>query len=218
MIALLACAPLTRSIADDGRGKVQPARATESNKVQVQCLPDGNGYLRAKLNGAINSELAWGNMHLECTGSVRPNGGGVRLRFSHAEKPGSGALIVLLGIRGLREGEAAKALPVNVTVIREGSGEFYSTQSDNKCTIDEVHQQPLSGVPLRKRSYRIEGRGFCTQPARAVNGDGAVLMTRFDFAGRAEFESGDTNDDAGDGPVANAGALPLASYAVLRTI
>ena len=28
--------------------------------------------------------------------------------------------------------------------------------------------------------FRLEGRGYCTQPARAVGGDGAVLLSRFD--------------------------------------
>ena len=28
--------------------------------------------------------------------------------------------------------------------------------------------------------YRLEGRGYCTQPARALGGDGAVLVSRFD--------------------------------------
>ena len=169
------------------------ATPREANKAQVQCLPTGNGYLRAKLNGAITTELNWDNAHMECAGSVRPNNEGVRLRFSHIEPAGAPALVLLFGISGLHEGEAAKALAVNVTIMREGSGEFYSTQGDNKCTIDEIHQQLLSGAPLRKHSYRVEARGFCTQPARALNGNGSVLITRFDFAGRVEFEAEDAS-------------------------
>lgn len=189
---LLLFAPLVRSASSENGDKVQASPASETAREQVQCLPTGNGYLRAKLNGAIAAELNWDNAHIDCTGSVRPNAEGVRLRFSHVEKTGASALVLLFGISGLHEGEAAKALAVNVTIIREGSGEFYSTQGDNKCTIDEIHQQLLSGAPLRKRSYRVEARGFCTQPARALNGNGSVLMTRFDFAGRVEFGAEDT--------------------------
>jgi len=36
---------------------------------------------------------------------------------------------------------------------------------------------PLEGDPSR---FRLEGRGYCTQPARAVTGEGAVLLSRFD--------------------------------------
>jgi hypothetical protein len=202
LIALLVFAPHVRSASDESKSKVQTTKPGKVTQAQVQCLPSGDGYVRAKLNGAINAELNWGNA-TECAGSVRPDGGGVRLRFSHADKTGNHALVLLFGISGLHEGAAAKALPVNVTVIREGSGEFYSTQGDSRCTIDEVHQQPLSGVPLRKRSYRVEARGFCTQPARAVNGDATVLITRFDFAGRAEFESDGAEINAADTAVAS---------------
>jgi hypothetical protein len=78
---------------------------------------------------------------------------------------------------------------VNVTLIREGTGEFYGTQGDGKCTVDELRQDPIAGVPLKSRAYRVTGRGFCTQPARAVRGTGSVLMTRFDFAGRIDIPS-----------------------------
>ena len=81
-----------------------------------------------------------------------------------------------------------------MTVIREGRGEFYSTQGDDKCTLDEVTQTPIVGIPHRSRSYRIVARGFCTEPARAVRGKGAVLLSRFDYAGRVDFETEDTSD------------------------
>lgn len=167
--------------------------------VQVQCLPDGSAFLRARLNGAIDAELSWADRDLTCAGSVRPNAEGIRLRFAAAGDRQSG-LVLLFGITGLKEGESGKALPVNLTIIREGSGEFYGTQGDKKCTVDEVRQEPLQGIPLRQRAYRVTGRGFCTQPARALNGDGSILVTRFDFAGRVDFIS----DDDANTPAASA--------------
>lgn len=164
-------------------GAVQPA----------VCLPDGRGYLRARLSGVVKAELDWGNENMECTGAVRPDGG-IRVRFSRNDEVDGGPLVLLFGIAGLREGKAAKALPVNVTVIREGKGEFYSTQGDNKCTLDEVKQEPLVGIPHRSRSYRITARGFCTNPARAVRGDGVILLSRFDYVGRVDFDSEDSDD------------------------
>ena len=156
------------------------------------CLPDGGGFLKARLSGAVQAELVWGNEGTECTGAVRPDGG-LRIRFSHDD--GEGRLVLLFGVAGLREGRSAKALPVNVTVIREGLGEFYSTQGDNKCTLDEVRQEPLVGIPHRSRSYRIIARGFCTHPARAVRGEGVILLSRFDYIGRVDFDSEDQNED-----------------------
>lgn len=162
------------------------------------CLPDGSGFLKARLSGAVQTELVWGNEGTECTGAVRPDGG-IRIRFSHKDGADDQRLVLLFGVAGLREGQSAKALPVNVTVIREGLGEFYSTQGDNKCTLDQVRQEPLVGVPHRTRSYRIVARGFCTHPARAVRGDGVILLSRFDFSGRVDFDSEDKDEDLEEG-------------------
>lgn len=183
------------AIAADAAKPAEPSR----------CLPDGSGYLRARLKGSIDTELDWGNENTECTGAVRPTDGGIRMRFTRqaqaaapgadAERPDAGQLILVFGIAGLHEGESARALPVNVTVIREGAGEFYGTQGDDKCALDSVVQTPIVGIPRRSRSYRIVARGFCTEPARAVNGRGAVLISRFDYAGRVDFETEDTSPD-----------------------
>lgn len=162
-------------------------------KAALQCLPAGNGYLRARLSGSVKTELDWGNQGIDCTGAVRPDGG-IRIRFAG---PGKDAeqLVLVFGIAGLREGQAASNLAVNLTVIREGMGQFYSTQGSDKCMLDKVSQEPLVGIPHRSRSYRIVARGFCTEPARAVRGEGVILISRFDFAGRIDFD-----DDAGDEP------------------
>ena len=77
----------------------------------------------------------------------------------------------------MRPGESARNVPVNLTVVREGSGQFFATQGDDKCALDSVTQVP---VPGEASSYRLEGRGYCTQPARAVGSDGALLVSRFD--------------------------------------
>ena len=127
---------------------------------------------------------------------MRPTDGGIRMRFTHAstddagDKPGR--LVLVFGIAKLLEGKSARNVPVNVTLIREGTGEFYGTQGDDKCMLDEVRQTPLVGIPNRERSYRVVVRGFCTEPARSVRGDGAVFISRFDYAGRVDFETADT--------------------------
>jgi len=161
----------------------------------AKCLPAGNGYLRARLSGAVNTELNWGNDGTECTGAVRPTDGGIRMRFSRPD--GQGKLVLVFGIAQLAEGKSAHNLPVNVTLIREGAGEFFSTQGDDKCTLDLVTQDAIVGIPHRSRSYRVTARGFCTEPARAVRGKGSVLLSRFDYSGRVDFGTEDkqTDDD-----------------------
>lgn len=163
------------------------------------CLPGGEGYMRARIAGALNAELRWGNDVVECTGAVRPTDGGVRARFSGPEPEGEGRLVLVFGIAKLREGEQARLAPVNVTVMREGRGEFYSTQGDDKCILDEAKLEPIVGIPHRSRSYRLIARGACTEPARAVRGKGAIMLSRFDFAGRVDFEE-EKDDDPQDEP------------------
>src|SRR6185437_10960978 len=38
------------------------------------CLPGGNGYLRARIRGALNLDIDWHNNEIECDGEPRPNG------------------------------------------------------------------------------------------------------------------------------------------------
>ena len=170
--------------------------AKDPDPPSPSCLPTGGGYLRARLSGAISEEIDWKNEGTECVGAVRPTDGGIRMRFSHADAANDAKIVLVFGIATLKEGTSAKSIPVNVTVIREGKGEFYSTQGDDKCMLDEVRQHPLIGIPFKSRSYRVIARGYCTEPARAVRGQGAVLLSRFDFAGRVDFESTDTSDDS----------------------
>jgi hypothetical protein len=151
--------------------------------------------LRARLRGSIDSDLDWSNAGTECTGAVRPDGG-IRMRFSHIASDKGERLVLVFGIAQLREGKSAKNLRVNLTLFREGSGEFFSTRGDDKCMLDEVTQTPLVGIPYRERSYRVVVRGFCTGPARAVRGEGAIYISRFDYAGRVDFET--TDDTAED--------------------
>ena len=164
---------------------------TSSAPTATQCLPHEAGFLRAKLQGSINRELSWTSPTLECTGSVRPEGDGIRLRFNPApdsENP----LMILFGISKLHPGESGTALPVNVTVIVEGQGQFFATQNENKCTLDEVKQSVLAVASSQDHAYQVTARGFCTQPARALNGDGSILISWFDFSGRLDLDTENT--------------------------
>lgn len=143
---------------------------------EALCRPADEGSLQARLQGAIEAELDWGRDVPQCLGGVRPQGDGLRILYKGAT-PEAGPLLVILGLAQLRPGESARHVPVNLTVVREGTGQFFATQGDDKCALDEVRQAPVEGSPRR---YRLEGRGYCVQPARALDGSGSVLVSRFD--------------------------------------
>jgi hypothetical protein len=152
--------------------------------LQGACLGDGTGYMRARIRGALNMDLNWKDARLTCGGEARPDGSGLRMSFA-GPGPDGKVMRLVFGVRAAREGRPGRELPTNLTVLLDG-GRIFATRGDDKCTLDalEQHELPPSG-PLR--TWRIEARGFCIEPANAVTGKGRILISRFDFAGRAEF-------------------------------
>jgi hypothetical protein len=149
----------------------------------VLCVPADRGLLRARLQGAIDADIDWSTATPQCRGGLRPSGDGIRLIYKGSDAA-QGTLLIVFGAGPLGAGKNARNVPVNLTVVREGSGQFFATQGDDKCEFDEVKQEPL---PSGKGQYLLTGRGFCTQPARAVGGDGSVLMSRFDLEAIVDF-------------------------------
>jgi hypothetical protein len=172
-----------------------PAAAIE-NPPALRCLPDRAGFLEMRLRGGIEEDIRWTEPALACTGMSRPDGRGFRLRF--AADRGGGELAVVFAAPELGRGASGRGVPVNVTIL-DGAGErIYGTQGDSRCVFDEVEQRPIDDPNLPPRSYRVAARGFCVAPARALDGDGSVLLTRFDFAGLVSWAA----DDAAPVPVA----------------
>jgi hypothetical protein len=151
-----------------------------------RCLPDQGGFLTMRLRGSIEAEVRWREPELDCTGMARPDGRGLRLRFA-GPVAGRGTLAIVFAAPELGMGVAARGVPVNVTLLDDAGERIYGTQGDERCAFDEVEQQPIHDAALPPQSFRILARGFCTSPARALDGDGAVLLTRFDFAGLVTF-------------------------------
>jgi hypothetical protein len=154
-----------------------PTRATA-----VSCLPSGDGYLRAKIGGALTVNIDWPNSGTQCEGESRDKPPGARLSF---QRPASRApnLLLVFGLTGVKPGEPARAVAVNLTVIVQGTSRIYGTLGDSRCTVDSLSQRAL-GAP---GAFRVEARGFCTQPAHAVRGKGDVLVSTFEFAGPVNF-------------------------------
>jgi hypothetical protein len=151
-------------------------------------LPEA--YLEARLAGALDADLHWRAADMDCEGMRRPDARGLRVTFT-----GSVAgerLTLIFGAPTLAEGADGRALPVNVTLIRDG-GRVYGTRGEHKCTLDDVHQRRrppsadganATADATATRPWRIDGKGFCLEPARSVSGSSdAILLMRFDFAG-----------------------------------
>lgn len=167
-----------------------PAETPPPVAAEALCAAADSGSLRARLSGAIEADIDWSASGMpQCRGSVRPSGDGLRLVY-RGTLPEAGPLLIVLGAGPVREGESARNVPVNITLVREGSGEFFATQGDDKCAFDVLHQTPVEGSA---KSFRVEGRGYCMQPARAVGGGPAVLLSRFDVT--AIVDKLDDDDD-----------------------
>ncbi len=150
----------------------------------ASCLESGDGYLRANLGGAIEAKIDWPNSGTRCQGEPKDKPPGVRLSFQRVAG-GSPDLLFVFGITGVREGRPARAAGVNLTVIVQGTSRIYGTLGDSRCTVDSLAQRPLKAPG----TYRVEARGFCTQPAHAVRGNDAVLVSTFEFAGPVTYDA-----------------------------
>ena len=148
------------------------------------CLPSGDGYLRAHLAGAIEANVDWPNSGTRCEGEPRDKPPGVRLSFRRAHG-GKTDLLFVFGITGVSKGKPAHEAGTNLTVIVQGAHRIFGTLGDSRCTVDSLTQRPLD----KAGAYRVEVRGFCTQPAHAVLGSGAVLVSTFEFAGPVNYDA-----------------------------
>jgi hypothetical protein len=143
----------------------------------IRCLDSDDGYLHAKLAGAIEATIDWPNAGTRCQGESRTDPAGARMSF---QRPGAKPdLLFVFGLTGIKRGLPAHAVRTNLTVIVQGTPKIYGTQGDSRCTVDSLTQSPAK----TPGAYRVEARGFCIQPAHAIRGDGAVLVSTFEFAG-----------------------------------
>jgi len=148
------------------------------------CLKSGDGYLRAHLAGAIDATLDWPNKGTRCEGESRDQPPGVRLSFQRSAGSAPNLLLVF-GLTGIQPGKDAHAVGTNLTIIVQGKSRIYGTLGDSRCTVDSLSQRPLADPG----AYRVEARGFCTQPAHALRGDGDVLVSTFEFAGLVNYDT-----------------------------
>ena len=179
--ALASALPGTASIAAASPAQAVPAPAAKG------CLPGGNGYLRARIRGALNLDIDWHDAEIECDGGPRPDGSGLRVSFAGPRHADGRRLRLVFGVGSVQEGRTGRALPTNLTVIFEGEERVFATRGEDHCTVDELRQERLGALGGPLRSWRIVARGFCTSPASTLSSDARILVSRFDFAGSAVF-------------------------------
>ena len=152
------------------------------------CLQSGNGYLRARIRGTLNLDIDWHNAEIECEGGSRPNGSGIRVSFAGPLQSDGRRLRLVFGVGKAEEGSSGRELPTNLTVIFEGEDRLFTTNGQDRCTVDQLQQERVGALGGSKRTYRIVARGFCVAPASTLDGSAKILVSRFDFAGNATFE------------------------------
>lgn len=159
------------------------APAAAKPTAATACLSSGDGYFRARVAGAVEANIDWPNSGTRCEGESRDKPAGVRLSFQRAAG-GTNNLLFVFGITGVRAGQSVRETGTNLTVIVQGKHRIFGTLGDKRCTVDSLTQRALAAPG----AYRVEARGFCTQPAHAVRGDGAVLVSTFEFAGLVNYD------------------------------
>ncbi|HVY82269.1 MAG TPA: hypothetical protein VG994_14860 [Steroidobacteraceae bacterium] len=151
------------------------------------CLPSGNGFLRARIRGALNLDINWHNAELECEGTARPNGHGIRLSFAGPVQSDGRRLRMVFGVADAAEGGSGSALPTNLTVIFEGEKRLFATRGDDRCTVDKLDQERFGALGGPTRSYRVVARGFCIEPVAGLAANERIVVSSFDFAGQVTF-------------------------------
>jgi hypothetical protein len=156
------------------------------------CRASGDGYLRARIRGALNLDVSLRNAELECDGGPRPDGSGIRVSFAGPERSDGRRLRMVFGVATAAEGVNGRELPTNLTVIFEGEQRMFATRGDDKCTVDEFNQERFGALGGPIRTYRVSARGFCIAPVKALSSEQTILVNSFDFAGTITFEDGAT--------------------------
>jgi hypothetical protein len=155
------------------------------------CFAAGDGFLRARVRGALALDLDWKDAQMQCEGGPRPSGDGVRVSIGGPARGDGRRIRMVFGIAGVGEGHDGDALRANVTILFEGEKRIFSTLGDDKCTVDKLTQERVETLGKDRAVYRVVARGFCLGPATSLLREERLFLTSFDFAGRVEFGDDD---------------------------
>lgn len=178
-----------------------PTSVSAESADDAGCLVSGDGYLRARLRGALSLDLDWRNADMDCAGGPRPPGKtgsrGIRVSIGGPLRGEGRRIRLVFGIAGPGEGTDGQALKTNVTLLFEGEQRVFATLGDDKCTVDSLSQHRIGALGAGRAVYRVVARGFCLGPATSLSQGERVYLTSFDFAGRVEFDDDDRHAPSG---------------------
>ena len=176
-LALLALLGACQEAAEPAVPPVETGVAAEPG-----CSSDA--YLTTELYGSIEREIRWSAKDLKCESMLRPDGKGVRLRFT-GTVAGS-QLAIILALPELQRGVADAESPTVVTLTVEGSGRFFSTATAESCWSD-ISAQDMLDDSLDQ--YTISGKLFCVAPLGEINGDTAISIPELAFRGIVDWSA-----------------------------
>ena len=118
-----------------------PANPAADRRDRRGCFAAGDGYLRARMRGALDLDLTGKTREMQCEGGPRPSGNGVRVSIGGPARGDGRRMRLVFGIAGVGEGRGGETLRTNVTILFEGEQRMFATQGDDKCTVDSLTQQ-----------------------------------------------------------------------------
>ena len=150
------------------------------SEVETDSSCAGQSLLTTELFGAIERSLDWRSADMRCESMLRPDGEGVRLRFTGTAADRQLAIIVALPT--LERGSTGAEIPTVLTLTVEGSGRFFSTPNLDACWTDVRVQEPVT-----EDTFDVAGTVYCVAPLGEVNGEAAVSIPQLDFRSTIEW-------------------------------
>jgi hypothetical protein len=156
----------------DGPGLAMEAATLEP------CADGTDAYLRGRLHGDVDRSIDWSGPGLACGGMLRPQGRGMRLMFAPAGE--EGRLLFVLGLDATPETLSGAETPVNLTIVDEARGLFFSTGDRERCWVQADRVRARSSGPAG--SFEMSGTLYCVGAVPEVNGTGSLTPGDFRFA------------------------------------
>jgi len=163
---------------------VEPADLPVEPELAAEATCSSDAYLSAGLYGSIEREIRWSGEDMHCESMLRPDGKGVRLRFT-GTAAGS-QLVIILALPELQRGQDDAESPTVITLTVEGSGRFFSTPTAETCWSDVSAHDMLEGS---QDQYAVSGTLYCVAPLGEINGDAAISIPELSFRGIVDWST-----------------------------
>ena len=169
-------------------GACQEAPDTTAEPQKPEFVVDSgcgdNARLATELYGSIARQIEWSADEIHCESMLRPEGKGVRLRFTG--DAADNRLSFILALPELQRGASGLESPTVVTLTVEGSGRFFTTPSLQSCWSDIVTQELIEDGG---DTYDISGTLYCVAPLGEINGDAAISIPEMAFRGIVDWNA-----------------------------